>query len=81
MEKVEITEEKRKKFTGFFKNTIIDFIDLIYLFNFTEYEQDEIREHLQDIKELINKSEISNTLQMITNNLSEESIKELKELL
>lgn len=81
MEKVEITEEKRKKFTGFFKNTIIDFIDLIYLFNFTEYEQDEIREHLQDIKELINKSEINSTLQMITNNLSEESIKELKELL
>lgn len=81
MEKVEITEEKRKKITRFFKNTIIDFIDSIYLFNFTEYEQDEIREHLQDIKELINKSEINSTLQMITNNLSEESIKELKELL
>lgn len=78
---MEITKEKKEKFTKFFKNTIIDFIDLIYLFNFTEYEQDEIREHLQDIKELINKSEINNTLEMITNNLSKESIKELKELL
>lgn len=78
---MEITKEKKEKFTKFFKNTIIDFIDLIYLFNFTEYEQDEIREHLQDIKELINKSEINNTLQMIEKNLSKESIKELKELL
>lgn len=81
MEKVEITEEKRKTFTRFFKNTIIDFIDLIYLFNFTEYEQEEIIEHLKDIKELINKSEINNTLQMIEKNLSKEAIEELKELL
>lgn len=81
MEKVEITDEKRKKILRFFKNTIIDFIDLIYLFNFTEYEQEEIIEHLKDIKELINKSEINSTLQMITNNLSKESIEELKELL
>lgn len=81
MEKVEITKEKKEKITKFFKNTIIDFIDFIHLFNFTEYEQDEIREHLQDIKEIINKSEILNTLQMIEKNLSKESIKELKELL
>lgn len=80
-EQKEITKEQKEKFTNFFKNIIIDFIDFIDLFNFTKDEQDEIREHLQDIKEIINKSEILNTLQMIEKTLSKEAIEKLKKLL